>query len=963
MMEPAVEREFSALGGLFQHIISDLKNSAPIWEDFLFKASKFHGQLRSTILASTSFLDSFQKIADMATSTRGATKEIGSALTRLCLRQRSVEAKLQIFANALQEGLVGPLQEKVEEWKKTVNNLDKEHSKEYKRAKQDLKKKSSDTLKLQKKVRKVGVIDIRRTLDYALQDVTDKYLLLEEIEKQSVRKALIEERSHYCLFVGYLQPVLESEIAMLHEINHIQEIIDTLSKITGDPHLLPSASEQVITDVKKSENTWSFHETPPGSPRSLGSRKSSVCSISSINSSSSGSLKSHSSRHLSHSQVQTLGRKHLNSVASQDSGFTSQDTLFYNNMNASAEYSQLCTFQESIPATFSTPSSPVPDVTSTWPNLQESNSPEKDSSSLLNKYQRPHTISSAYEKSNHNRPALTVHTFLPLDQTPDLRSNYGTVGTFKSFGSKFKDRNCSSQPGTPVYSRPSLPERSDNCYRPKPILPEKSASVKAKHDKLYSEPNKSVPDFNRTPPDQVVPHPIYANASDLASKKSLSDEIYSGVSESTEVQNRKEFAAVLNEGLLMQSKWIRSEKSFSESESSAPSVPKHGRSAGGSSETLPRSRGSFTEDQILEWQFQNLGFSNESNMVNQQGNQRRPMSIAGISTGFLLPRKANTLQRVGSCAGPKPPTPVRRSSSITTSASQGKISEASVLSKPESSAQSMSSGAGETRYSPNLREFKRSHSTLSSPQEKFGHTLRHVEIGNLSEKSNSSSSLNKEASNSENNIVTDVSDSRARLIHDLNSVMQQRKSTLKKQTSQGDPPVVPPRNTSKQEQNGSKSNEHFASVDNALYGRFTKKEKTPHTFNAKPVHSQELQKQFHQKPRLKECLSQGDLFHCSKDWDQPFKHKNGNDVPDNDRLLKRSFVAALNARLAEHQRIESQTDDKPHIAPWLKNDKNYLTWNSGFHRLTPQVSLMDQIKQGTRLRRVTCNDRSSPRFA
>lgn len=51
----------------------------------------------------------------------------------------------------------------------------------------------------------------------------------------------------------------ESELAMLHEINHIQEIIDTLSKITGDPHILPSTSEQVIADVKSSENTWSFH--------------------------------------------------------------------------------------------------------------------------------------------------------------------------------------------------------------------------------------------------------------------------------------------------------------------------------------------------------------------------------------------------------------------------------------------------------------------------------------------------------------------------------------------------------------------------------------------------------------------------------------------------------------------------------------------------------------------------------
>lgn len=65
----------------------------------------------------------------------------------------------------------------------------------------------------------------------------------------------------------------------------------------------------------------------------------------------------------------------------------------------------------------------------------------------------------AYEKSSHNRPALTVHTFLPLDQGSDFRDNYCTVGTFKSFGSKFKDRNCASQPGTPVYSRPSLPER------------------------------------------------------------------------------------------------------------------------------------------------------------------------------------------------------------------------------------------------------------------------------------------------------------------------------------------------------------------------------------------------------------------------------------------------------------------------------------------------------------------------
>ncbi|XP_054714364.1 uncharacterized protein LOC129223996 [Uloborus diversus] len=960
-MEP-VEKEFSALGGLFQHIISDLKNSSPVWEDFLIKASKFHAQLKSTILASTSFLDSFQKIADMATSTRGATKEIGSALTRLCLRQRSVEAKLKIFSNVLQEALVSPLQEKLEEWKKTASNLDKDHSKEYKRAKQELKKKSSDTLRLQKKVRKVGVIDIRRTLDYALQDVTDKYLLLEEIEKQSVRKALIEERSHFCLFVGYLQPVLESELAMLHEINHIQEIIDTLSKITGDPHVLPSTSEQVITDVKKAENTWSFHVSPPGSPHSLGSRKSSVCSISSINSSSSGSLKSHSSRHFSH--FQTLGRKHLNSVASHDSGFTSQDTLFNNSSTAPIEnFSQLSTFQESG-STHSTPSSPVPSVTATWPSLQEPAMPEKEPVNLLNRYQRPHTISSAYEKSNHSRPALTVHTFLPLDQGTDFRDNYCSVGTFKSLGNKFKDRNWRSQPGTPVYSRPSLPERIDDNSRSKPSIPEKSASIKAKHDKLFNEPNKSLPDFNRTPYDQVVPHPIYANTSELTAMCSSNEELSSSRAENKEVKNRKEFAAVLNEGLRLQTRWSRIDGSISETEV-APAIPKHCRPAVGTSETLPRSRGSFSGEQILEWQ---MSLTNEEFLMNHTGNQRRPMSIAGISSGFLLPRKANTLQRVGSSNGPKPPTPVRRSSSIT-STSHSKLSEGNNLSKNSNSPQSLSSGAGEIRYSPNLREFK-SKSALPSPQEKFGHSLRHVEM-NKSPSSSIYGAVNRESSSSSENIVTDVSDSRARLIHDLNFALQQQpqKPNNKKQ-NQIEAPAVPPRNTSKHEANREQSPkfEERYIAENVLYGQVLKNERSSHSFCAKPMTSQSVHRQFHQKPRLKECLSQGDLLHCAKDWDRSHEQKNGNDLPDNEKLLKRSFVAALNAKLAEHQRqSQIETQDEQQRIPWnLKNDKNYHTWNSGYHRLQPQIcreSLMDQIKRGTRLRRVTSNDRSSPRLA
>ncbi|KAB0399783.1 hypothetical protein E2I00_000887, partial [Balaenoptera physalus] len=192
-------------------------SSYPIWEDFNSKATKLHSQLRTTVLAAVAFLDAFQKVADMATNTR-----------------------------------------------------------EYKRARHEIKKKSSDTLKLQKKARK-GKGDLQPQLDSALQDVNDMYLLLEETEKQAVRRALIEERGRFCTFITFLQPVVNGELTMLGEITHLQGIIDDLVVLTAEPHKLPPASEQVIKDLKGSDYSWSY-QTPPSSPSSSSSRKSSMCS-------------------------------------------------------------------------------------------------------------------------------------------------------------------------------------------------------------------------------------------------------------------------------------------------------------------------------------------------------------------------------------------------------------------------------------------------------------------------------------------------------------------------------------------------------------------------------------------------------------------------------------------------------------------------------------------------------------
>ncbi|CAC5400922.1 MTSS1 [Mytilus coruscus] len=424
-MEGGMDKDCSALGMLFQTIINDMRGSSVIWEDFTSKAAKLHSSLKATLGAIGGFLDAFQKVADMATGSRGATKEIGSALTRLCMRHKSIETKLKTLTSSIIDNLVTPLQEKSEDWKKTVAQLDKEHAKEYKKARQEIKKCATDTMRLQKKVKK-GKSDIQTKLDHAMKDVTDKYMMLEEAEKSAVRTALIEERSRFCLFISCLRPFVEHEISLLTEITHLQDITHSLCLMAGEPNTLPSSSEQFIMDIKGSDSTSFFNNlsgpSPPSSPSSIGSRKSSMCSISSINSSSSGSVQSHSPSHHTRNrnslQQFPMGTIRLQSVSSQDSGFTSQDTLFQRPVTPSSlnirqkdgDSASIGGHSDTADSSSSTPSDNTPSASSTWTNWPNQPITTKADTNI-----RPHTISSAYEK-NHNRPALSAQLFEPPPQ-------------------------------------------------------------------------------------------------------------------------------------------------------------------------------------------------------------------------------------------------------------------------------------------------------------------------------------------------------------------------------------------------------------------------------------------------------------------------------------------------------------------------------------------------------------------
>jgi len=92
--------------------------------------------------------------------------------------------------------------------------------------------------------------------------------------------------------------------------------MQSIALVTKEPSVLPQASEELIHDAKASINL--YPESPGGGSgsqgggcsNSLGSRKSSVCSISSMNSSGSSNSPGHHHYPRSLSQV-----RHLNGAA------------------------------------------------------------------------------------------------------------------------------------------------------------------------------------------------------------------------------------------------------------------------------------------------------------------------------------------------------------------------------------------------------------------------------------------------------------------------------------------------------------------------------------------------------------------------------------------------------------------------------------------------------------------------
>ena len=71
------------------------------------------------------------------------------------------------------------MQDKLEDWRKTVGQLDKDHNKEYKKLRAEIKKKSDASSRVQKKNKKnKNASEAQKAINAANDEVTKQYKIL-----------------------------------------------------------------------------------------------------------------------------------------------------------------------------------------------------------------------------------------------------------------------------------------------------------------------------------------------------------------------------------------------------------------------------------------------------------------------------------------------------------------------------------------------------------------------------------------------------------------------------------------------------------------------------------------------------------------------------------------------------------------------------------------------------------------
>ncbi|CAD6194729.1 unnamed protein product [Caenorhabditis auriculariae] len=192
-MDP--DAEFNSLTGLYQSVVHDMKQTYPGWETVSLKAIKLASQIKVTAQYLCSFVDAIQSVSDHANNLKGASRDVGACVTRVCIRERALESRLRAWADALSDEMAVSLQQRAAYWKSRTSELDKAASKHVKKVRSRKHRPDPNAMNEQRAL---------------------------------CTQILAEQRAQFAFFTGTLMPVLNAQIGALDEGSHIRQVVESL---------------------------------------------------------------------------------------------------------------------------------------------------------------------------------------------------------------------------------------------------------------------------------------------------------------------------------------------------------------------------------------------------------------------------------------------------------------------------------------------------------------------------------------------------------------------------------------------------------------------------------------------------------------------------------------------------------------------------------------------------------------
>ncbi|CAI2307347.1 unnamed protein product [Caenorhabditis sp. 36 PRJEB53466] len=208
-MDP--DAEFNLLTTLYQSVVHDMKHTYPGWDSLSQKAQKLGTQLRATAQCLSAFTEAMQGVCDNANNLKGASRDVGACVTRVCIKQRAIENRMRSWADALCEELSLSLQQRGNYWKGRCQEMDKLAAKHVKKVRS--RKQRPDVTAMSE-------------------------------QRDICTKVLTEQRTQFSFFIGTLMPVLNAQMNMLDEGAHLRQVVENL-----DSTMKHVDTEQLVSSI------------------------------------------------------------------------------------------------------------------------------------------------------------------------------------------------------------------------------------------------------------------------------------------------------------------------------------------------------------------------------------------------------------------------------------------------------------------------------------------------------------------------------------------------------------------------------------------------------------------------------------------------------------------------------------------------------------------------------------------